>query len=619
MNKIKYFTWFFACFVIVRSNAQEVFTVINLELLNSSHLDFSPVPYKDGVLFTSTRDNDCKCKDKANDDNFTDLFYGDVNMGVVKSVRGDLNGKKHDGVATISSNGNTMYITRTNKSGKRKDNVKDCKIYRLVRDGETWTDDGEFPYNSNEFATVHPSLSADGKRLYFSSNRKGSIGGMDLWVCTKGNDGKWSEPANLGPTVNTTGNEVFPFITENNDLYFASNGQKEAQKLDIYKASGEGYSTITRLPAPINTESDDFGFSMINDGTRGYLSSNRIGGKGGDDIYTWYKDVAPTPVCLLSVIDAKTEDQIGTPTVTISAPGLAPVTSTDDVVTLMPDPNLTYTIVVKKPGYDPKTITVKGADLMATPEYKVPIVSPNKPVVATITAQPAKIIVKSRPTQENLANAKVRVEKQCDGKKSEFVTSGFGDVSFSIDCGCTFKVTASRDGYSESSKTFTAAACDNPQPTTAIVELEPYARQTPVSTFEGTELKKGAIITLKDIYYDYDKYYIRPDAAKVLDKVVNLMNQYPSLEVELASHTDCRGNNQYNQTLSQNRATSAVKYIVSKGIESRRLVAAGYGETQLKNECADGVKCSETQHQENRRTEIRVTRFEESNVEIRKE
>lgn len=592
--------------------AQDTYQIQNLEVVNSEHLDFSPVPYKNGIMFTSTRDNNCKCKDKANEDNFTDLFYADFMTNNVKPLKGDLNGKRHDGVASWTSNGNVLYATRTNTRGKRKDGVRDSKIYKYTQENGEWIYDSQFPFNSNDFATCHPSVTVDGKRIYFASNRPGSIGGMDIWVTTKGTDGKWAEPKNLGDKINTPKNEVFPYIAQNGDLYFSSNGQPNAKGLDLYKATGTDFMTVTALGEPFNSPEDDFGFSMAGDGNSGYFSSNRIGGKGGDDIYMWFKNPAPLPEPrLLSVVDASDASMITKPVVTISAPGIAPISSTDDVTSFVPDPALTYTITVKKDGYEPKTIQVSGAELAATPEYKVPMLKPKA------MPQPAKLIIKSRPTQETLPNTRVEIEKICDGKRSQFTADASGTVALSIECDCQFRVTAIKDGYNQVTRTFSGVECANPRPLMAVVELEPVVKEK--KTFEGTELKKGAVITLKDIYYDYDKYYIRPDAAKVLDKVVSLMQQYPSLELELASHTDCRGNNTYNQTLSQNRAESAVKYIVSRGIDSKRLIASGYGETQLKNECADGVKCSEEKHQENRRTELRVTRFDEPNVEVRKE
>ena len=127
------------------------------------------------------------------------------------------------------------------------------------------------------------------------------------------------------------------------------------------------------------------------------------------------------------------------------------------------------------------------------------------------------------------------------------------------------------------------------------------------------------MITLNNIYYDFNKFTIRADASTDLNAVVHLMNENPSMEIELGSHTDARGKDLYNHTLSMNRATAAVSYLVKNGIAPHRIVAKGYGESQLTNHCANGVDCSDAEHQANRRTEIRITKMDSnSNIRIRR-
>jgi len=577
----------------------------NLDIVNSEYLDFSPIRYKQGILFTSTRDNSCKCKDKRTDDNYTNLYYGDINSGKVTELIGDVNGRHHDGVATLSNN-NSLYFTRTNKIGKSRMGVKDLKIYKLKYDNGEWLNDGEVPFNSKEYSTAHPTLSPDGQKLYFSSNRPGSIGGMDIWMSTKEKNGNWGAPVNLGANVNSKGNEVFPFLSENNELFFSSDGHEGNQKLDIYKVNLADLSAITRLNETINSPYDDFGYAEYENGTFGYMSSNRPGGKGGDDIYVFKKQNINLPKCKIIAIDAANNQMISKPAIAAAANNNT-LTNTDDFLMITPDNGQLYTILVSKAGYQPKEIKVSGLELATTPEYKVPLtrLAPVKTV--------SKLVIKSRPSQQLVPNASVKIEKHCGNNATETIISNSGESEISMECSCNYKITVLKDGFAAHTKSFVSPSCDNPASVTQVIELEP------VKTFEGTEIKQGAVITLKDIYYDYNKYNIRPDARVVLDKVVNLMNQYPSLEIELASHTDSRGNNQYNQTLSQNRAQSAVEYIVSRGIAGSRLRAGGYGESQLTNHCADGVKCSEQEHQSNRRTEVRVLKFEESNVNIIKE
>lgn len=577
----------------------------NLDMINSEYLDFSPIRYKQGILFTSTRDNSCKCKDKRTDDNYTNLYYGDINSGKVTELMGDVNGRHHDGVAALSNN-TTLYFTRTNKLGKSRTGIKDLKIYKLKYDNGEWLNDGELPFNSKEFATAHPTLSADGQKLYFSSNRPGTIGGMDLWMSTKEKNGNWGQPVNLGANINTKGNEVFPFLSENNELFFSSDGHEGSQKLDIYKVNLSDLSNVTKLNETINSPYDDFGYAEYENGTYGYVSSNRPGGKGGDDIYVFKKQNMALPKCKIIAIDASTQQMITMPSIAATANHIT-LSNSDDFLNLTPDKDQTYTILVSKAGYQPKEIKILGLELASMPEYKVPLTKllPNKSI--------SKLMIKSKANQQLVPNASVKIEKQCGNNAAETIISNTGESDITLECNCNYKLTVMKDGFMEQSKSFQSPSCDQATTMTQVIELEP------IKTFEGTEIKKGAVITLKDIYYDYNKYNIRSDARVVLDKVVNLMNQYPSLEIELASHTDSRGNNQYNQTLSQNRAQSAVAYIVSRGVSASRLKAGGYGESQLTNHCADGVKCTEEEHQANRRTEVRVLKFEESNVNIIKE
>lgn len=609
MKFLKYTISFVLVLGIMQSQAQENYKVQNLKFVNSEHLDFSPVPFKKGILFTSTRDNDCRCKDRMFDDNYTDIYYADIRTHTVLPLQGELNGKYHDGVATPADNGSKIFLTRTNTKGKRKDGFKDSKIYEFQYKNEQWEKVGEFPYNSNEYATCHPTVSRDGKTLYFASNRPGTLGGMDIWMSRLDN-GKWSEPQNLGSQVNTEKNEVFPFVNAENELFFASNGQKGARGLDIYKATGEGFTSVRALGEPFNTVFDDFGFSSNEDGSMGYFSSDRLDGMGGDDIYYWIKEGGVPPAAQptsIIIVDALTQQTIQGPTTTILRNSSSLGTKNEGQFSLTADKEPVYTFEVSASGYEPTKVSLSGRELATVTEYKIPMRKAAK------KSAPFQITVISASTKELLPDSKVIVEKLCNGQRNELVASNSGTVSIDLECGCQVRVTTIKSGYVDAVRTYPALDCQNP--TSANYQIEMTAKAAPAK-FEGTEIKKGAVITLNDIYYDYNKYNIRSDAEKVLNKVVDLMQKYPTLEIELASHTDCRGNNEYNQTLSQNRAESAVNYIIRSGVSSNRLKAAGYGESQTVNGCIDGVKCSEQQHQQNRRTEIRVLNFNETDIQI---
>ena len=438
----------------------------NEAALNTEHLDFSPVLFKNKLVLTSNRPQDrlVAHTDTWTNNQFTDLFISNQKGGGgITPLRKNVNEEYHDGTATFSADGHKMFFTRNNRKGKSGDNIIKLKIYVANRDGDNWEDITELPFNDKEFNTAHPSLSLDGTRLYFASDRPGGFGGMDIYVSYL-KEGTWQTPINLGPAVNSPGNEIFPFIADDNRLYYASNGHRGLGGLDIYRVTqsleGDDYSWTERrnLGKKFNSAKDDFGYVRVGTSDTGWLTSNRDGGLGGDDIYRWEGEEDPEE-------EEKEEE---------------------------PEP---------------------------------------EPVV-------------------------------------------------------------------------------EPEP---LPELEPEPLPEP----EPEPIVLEKVFVLEDVYYDFDKYYIRPDAAVELDEVVALMQQYRSMKIELGSHTDARGSRQYNQRLSQNRANAAVEYIISRGIDPQRIIAKGYGESKVINQCIDGVKCTEEEHQQNRRTEIRILEFNEPNVKIR--
>jgi Tol biopolymer transport system component len=183
-----------------------------------------------------------------------------------------------------------MYLTRnTSKHGKEIANANGeftVKIYVKQKQGDDWMGETLLPFEDDEYTFCHPTLSADGQRLYFTSNMPGGFGGMDLYVSRRLPNGDWSAPSNLGAKVNTAKNELFPFMSQEGTLFFASDGREGGQKLDLFRIDLENKTAnAISLGAPFNTEADDFGFMLLPNGKKGYFSSNRKGGFGGDDIY----------------------------------------------------------------------------------------------------------------------------------------------------------------------------------------------------------------------------------------------------------------------------------------------------------------------------------------------
>lgn len=635
---------------------KQFITVRNLEEINSGHLDYSPIPYRGGIVFTSTRGGAEKgVEDSWTKDNFSDLFYAqriNQSFGNVVALKGTINSTFHDGTASFNRAGSVVYFSRNDENGKNSKEVVSLKIYSATLENQRWDNVQELSINDKEYSTCHPSLSIDGITLYFASNRPGGFGGMDIYRSRRiGND--WSEPENLGPSVNTAGNELFPFIHQNGTLFFASNGLPGVGGLDVYKTRLDGgqWSPAENLGVPINSSKDDFGYSMIENETEGYFSSNRNGGFGGDDIYYWSGNSENRlSQNAISIIDEASGDKLSGAVVTI-IDGIFPnpVSNTDarkvnlaaghsnnnsanttQLLTdikgiIQPEVQLgkTYTILVEKQGYITTKKIINGAELKNTPEWTISL-KKQRGLALEGTVIHDKY-------NHFIPNATVELFNLCTGENESAFTDEKGNFEFFLECGCDYELSASKYRFTKDKKKYSTLNmdCKNTKPLNAILYLsvQPEKEELKVPLFEGTDaaeyigntsnrlinrpistFKTGEVIRLKDVYYDFNESSIRGDASQALDEVVEVLKAYPTMEIELYSHTDSRGNNDYNMRLSQQRAALAVRYIVSKGISPDRLNGIGFGENLLKNDCRDGKDCSEADHQLNRRTEIKIVK-----------
>ena len=590
--------------------------------LNSEHLDFAPIPVDGGLIFTSSRGNlsTVKRKDKWTKDNFTDLFFvknmGDGTFSEPTRLFGKINKKYHDGVATMNTGGDEMFFTRNNTKGKNSKGYIDLKIYKAEKDNSFWKSMDEVSFNMEDYSTAHPTLSHDGNTMVFASNRPGGQGGMDLWVTTKSGD-TWTTPVNLGPTINSADDEIFPHVDKMGRLFYSSNGWAGAGGLDMFVCNAtqdKNWSAPENLGAVMNSDRDDFGIWVSDDGKHGYFSSNRQGSMGGDDIYMWTAEGPPPPSAFdaaIIVVDAETgapiegadvkwAELVGTTGVMMKEDKYN--TPTDGVMPMTVWNGRTYVFNTTKEGYKPNNSntpveTILGAD----GTYKIPM---EKIAMVTVSG-----IVTNAMSGSPIGSADVELMNLCDNSTELYRSDASGNFSFETKCGCDYKMVATKGGYVVSEKTI-KGNCEPRNISIAMVTESKIVPSAPVKTY-GV----GEVIRIKDLYYDYDKSNIRPDAAMRLDKVVSLMNRYPSMTIELGSHTDARGNDGYNSSLSQRRADSAVRYIISRGIDRSRLQARGYGEREITNHCANGVECDDLTHEENRRTEIRITSIQ-SGVQV---
>lgn len=639
------------------AQTNDAYTVVNVEAVNSAHLDFSPVPYRDGIIFASTRNSGgpFSCPEYIANDNFSDIYFArrdeSGNFFEPEALVGQLNGKYHDGPVTFNQGGTKMYFSRNIPRGSQEmKEVKGkehliLKVYEADFVGNAWKNVSESAFNIDNYDSCHPTMSSDENQIFFSSNRPGGFGGMDLWVTTWNGLG-WGEPVNLGPKVNTSKNEIFPFIDENRMLYFSSNGHKGMGGLDLFTATVDGndWTNVKNLEAPLNSKKDDFGFCSEKGGTTGFFTSNRKGGKGNDDIYQWEFTGEQPAFANVCVIDANDKKRIADASLYIDISSNAPIAgnfkmtpqkveidgkqyyvveATNDMGTHLPAnqdgscdlqipvyEGQTYNVVVNKPGYEPWTGTVSGGELLNVPEYLVPI----QPLKRT---QLLTGLVYNKTNRNPLPLSDVKILNKCTSEKTEMVTDHRGEFQMEVDCDCDYELVGLKKEFLVGEKRLYSfdIDCDDAYANVEI-PLEPSPKPEP-EPVKQPEFSVGMVIELDQLHYDYNKYNIRPDAAIELDKVVDLMSKYPSMEIEMGSHTDARGSDQYNETLSANRAKSAVDYIISRGISPDRLKAKGYGETQLVNHCANGVECEDEIHEQNRRTEIKITALDEEGVKVK--
>jgi len=616
------------------------FEVENVKELNTPYLDYCAVDHNDGVVFTSTRGKRRmqKVTDTWTKSNFSDVFFAKKNedggFETIESIGNQINKKYHDGVTSIAEGGTVMYFSRNNSKGKGKKRLVDLKIYQSIFVDGAWREVKELPFNSEDFSNCHPTISPDGMSLYFASDRPGGFGGMDIYVA-KNVDGTWQEPVNLGPTVNTSRNEIFPFINQENKLFFSSNGHKGFGGLDIFYADksnpevNDSWNVRKNIGSPFNTKKDDFGFFANPQMTQGYLTSNRVGGKGGDDIYTWGStdeselDMKETKEVEIQFSDFDKDLNHSNSVITIND-----VNGTTDVVALktngkgrvttMIDPSKTYNVTVEKDGYETVVREIPGSELM---NGKV-----------NVDLEKLKCLelfgtVKNGKFNNAISNTSITVVNKCTGETTTVKSKENGSFDFCLDVGCEFEIVADKENFKRietivstvntkdwSSDNFEIVM--NPkrkkvvkEPTTSTAGTKEEVKKHLLGN-EGTNFHVGQVLTLKNIYYDFNKSDIREDAAVELDYIVVMMKQFPNMQITLSSHTDSRGKNSYNKILSESRANKARDYIISRGISSARIVSTGYGESVLKNNCPDGIVCTDEQHQINRRTEILINKMD---------
>lgn len=530
-----------------------------------------------------------------------DSIYGDV----VTKYNSHLHSTYHEGSVAFTSDFKKMYFTANDPKSKKEDDVIKLKIVEAVlNDKGKYKDAKKLPFNSIHYSVCHPTILKDNKTMIFSSDMPGGFGGMDLYKSVCSGEGTWGTPVNLGSKVNTNLNEIFPFVDTANVLYFATEGWGGFGGLDIVKKNLADDETPVNLGYPINSNKDDFGL-IKNHKQTGYFSSNRKHGGSDDDLFYFYDKRREKKKL---VIIAKLKKLDGTIVTLDSVEFVVSDMQTKKEVIKDTSKGGVPTEIVLPTRHKYKVVGKHQdlASLTDSVDFESDLVKDDTLEMVFIQEEDQLIIngiVKDAATNKPLANAKVFIYDVTNKTSAVYVTDANGKYAYNAKYKSSYLVKGMNEGY--------FADCQQ-------VQVKKQKKSANTEPLLLSKIQVNKTFEIKDLYYDYKKWDIRPDAALVLDKLAHFLAEYPEIHVELGSHTDARGGDKYNHDLSQSRATSAVQYVVAHGIEAARIKAKGYGETKLKNRCKNDVKCSEEEHQLNRRTEVKVTEVEKDPVAVAK-
>ncbi|GLB50117.1 OmpA family protein [Neptunitalea lumnitzerae] len=484
-------------------------------LYENSKGDFGVAFLGEKVVFASTR-NKKRPVYTWNEEPYLDLYIGAIgDNGKLDSVQlfpDKINTDSHESSPAFTKDGKIMYFNRTAdkrvKIGGQK--FASVRMFKAELVDGKWTNEQELPFSSEKWNTEHPTLSPDGKVLYFASDMPGSLGSFDIFYVTINDDGSYSFPINAGSAINTKHREQFPFMSEDGVLYFASNGLKGLGGLDIFRTEIKDsiFSRPLNLGNTINGGMDDFAYSLKAEEDMGYFSSNR---EGYDNLYTFTREDNKNKY----FVEGDVKDKV-------------------------------------------------SKNLL--PGSKVSLYDMNGNLVDSITVKED------------------------------------GHYKFGTSPNTTYKIVAERDFYIPFEDEFTTGE-DGVFYYAIELAMESFVDRIP----EVKMRNDGVIyIELENIYFDFDKWDIKPQSATTLDFVVKLLKEYPTMEIEINAHTDTQGTDAYNMHLSANRAKAAVDYLAKNGIKRSRLRYNGYGESRPLVPCGDN--CSEIEHSINRRCEFILTK-----------
>ena len=539
---------FFIGVITAQTEGSGKYTINKLEI-NTKNSDFGTAFYGENrLVFATPKKGITLVNDVWVDNNqrYLELFVADIeaNGGLsnIKLLKGDVNTRYHEADVVFTKDLKTVYFTRNNYYNKKL--ARDAKqmsnlamFKASVNEKGEWVNIIPMPFNDVAYSVGHPALSKDEKTLFFISDMPGALGQTDVFK-VEINESGFGNPENMGNKINSSSKEFSPFV-DKEIIYFSSDRPGGMGGLDVYATRLTDFTPQPiLLNAPINSSGDDFTFIINESSRRGYVSSNRSGGLGDDDLYSFIEE---------------------------------------------------------------ETIVFKCKQL--------------------ITGE-----VRDKNTTEIIQGAKVSIKDAEGNIVEEVEVDEEGVFAIPVYCETAYTLEGSKEGYTTQRKALTTTneadkklkllillgtgdILEQEEPIAIADEAKPEGLPE-VLPEEIVKIRPSTyIVNIEPIYFELNSSYLNKEAKRELDKVVDLMIRYPEMIIESGSHTDSRGIVGYNVWLSTRRAKSTVSYIIDKGIDPSRITGKGYGETQLINECSDGVDCTEGQHAKNRRTEFVIIKM----------
>ncbi len=576
------------------------FKIENLPL-NTKYSEFGAAKVDSTVIYAASKKNAKPILSKVyrwNSENYLDIYSHSVDKlalgdSVSIAFSKNINTKMHEATFAISNDRKTIYFTRNNfTKGKKKtdeNKISNLKIYKAEWIENQWKNITELHFNGDDFSNEHPTLNASNTKMYFASDRPGGFGSFDIYEVSIDANGNFGVPKNLGETINTTKKEQFPFIDENNNLYFSSNGHAGFGLLDIFVS--ESKNNIFQKPnnagKPLNGGYDDFAFNLDSD-QNGFFASNRPGGMGSDDIYklqitkpliiedcgqfiagtiTDKTTNLPIPFSIVDVYDTNAKLIV------------SETTTADATFKVNVSCESQYTIKARKKGYEDNSKNVSTDKARnSTKDGSISLIS-----IAEIEKKKAaeqKQIEAEKQRKAQLAKEeRIAEEKRLEEKAKK----------------------EQEEKHVKAKKENQLKEQERVKRIESVIKKEPLIEKTNNTIIIKSESK---------VRFDYGLWYIRLESKEKLDEIVTLLKNNPGIHLEIGTHTDIRGNNRYNRDLSQKRSNSVLEYLVSQGISEKRITAKGYGESKPLVKCETEDSCTEQQHELNRRCEFTIIKWD---------